>query len=60
MSQRDARAEAIAANLECIGTAEARAAQSYHESVQAQRSADATAIPKLTAGVLSRRPATVR
>jgi len=41
-------AEAIAASLERIGAVEAKAALGYRESVQAQRSADATAIPKLT------------
>jgi len=41
-------AEAIAASLERIGAVEAKAALGYRESVQAQRTADATAIPKLT------------
>jgi hypothetical protein len=42
-------AEAIAPGLERIGAAEARATQSYRRNVEAQRKADATAIPKLTA-----------
>jgi Ti-type conjugative transfer relaxase TraA len=42
-------ARAIAASLERIGATEARAAQSYRTSVEAQRQADATPIPKLTA-----------
>jgi Ti-type conjugative transfer relaxase TraA len=40
---------AIAPSLERIGAAEARAAQSYRASVEAQHQADATPIPKLTA-----------
>ena len=41
-------ATAVAPSLERIATAEARAAQTYRESVEAQRRADATPIPKLT------------
>ena len=40
---------AVAPSLERIGAAEARAAQTYRASVDAQRKADATPIPKLTA-----------
>jgi Ti-type conjugative transfer relaxase TraA len=42
-------AAAVAPSLDRIATAEARAAQTYRESVEAQRKADATPIPKLTA-----------
>jgi hypothetical protein len=42
-------AEAIAPSLERSGAAEARATQRYRASVEAQRKADATVIPKLTA-----------
>ncbi|HEX3982641.1 MAG TPA: BID domain-containing protein, partial [Acidisoma sp.] len=42
-------AAAVAPSLERIATAEARAAQGYREGVGAQRKADATPIPKLTA-----------
>jgi hypothetical protein len=42
-------AEAIAPSLDRIAAAEAGVAQSYRDSVQAQRTADATPIPKLTA-----------
>jgi hypothetical protein len=41
---------AIAPSLERIGAAEARAAQTYRASVEAQRVADATGIPRLSAG----------
>jgi BID domain of Bartonella effector protein (Bep) len=41
-------ADAIASSLERIGAAEARAAQTYRGSVEAQRQADATPIPKLS------------
>jgi Ti-type conjugative transfer relaxase TraA len=40
---------AIAPSLERIGAAEARAAQTYRASVEAQRAADATGIPGLSA-----------
>jgi hypothetical protein len=42
-------AGAVAPSLERIGTAEARAAQTYRASVTAQHQADATPIPKLSA-----------
>ena len=42
-------AGAIGPSLERIGEAEARAAQSYRSSVEAQRMADATGIPRLSA-----------
>ena len=41
-------AAAVAPSLERIATAETRAAQAYRESVEAQRWADATPIPKLS------------
>jgi hypothetical protein len=41
-------AAAVAPSLDRIATVEARAAQTYRESVEAQRRADATPIPKLT------------
>jgi hypothetical protein len=41
-------AGAVAPSLEHIGAAEVRAAQTYRASVEAQRKADATPIPKLT------------
>jgi hypothetical protein len=41
-------AGAVAPSLERIAAAEARAAQTYRASVQAQRQADATPIPKLS------------
>lgn len=43
-------AEAIAPSLERICAAEAKAAQTYRASVEAHRQADATPIPKLSAG----------
>jgi Ti-type conjugative transfer relaxase TraA len=42
-------AGAVAPNLESIAAAEATAAQTYRESVEARHKADATPIPKLTA-----------
>jgi Ti-type conjugative transfer relaxase TraA len=42
-------AGAVAPSLERIGAAEAKAAQTHRESVEAQLRADATPIPKLTA-----------
>jgi hypothetical protein len=42
-------ANALASHLERIGAAEAKAAQTYRASVEAQREADATPIPKLSA-----------
>jgi Ti-type conjugative transfer relaxase TraA len=42
-------AGAVAPSLERIGATEAQAARAYREGVEAQRKADATAIPKLTA-----------
>jgi Ti-type conjugative transfer relaxase TraA len=45
-----AAADAIAPGLERIAKAEARAAQAYRDGVQTQRRADATPIPKLSAG----------
>jgi hypothetical protein len=42
-------ASAVAPSLERIGATEAQAARTYRESVEAQRKADATPIPKLTA-----------
>jgi hypothetical protein len=42
-------AAAVAASLERIAAAETRAAGAYRESVEAQRAADATPVPKLSA-----------
>jgi len=42
-------AVAVAPSLERIGATEAQAARTYRESVETQRKADATPIPKLTA-----------
>jgi Ti-type conjugative transfer relaxase TraA len=42
-------ASAVAPSLERVAAAEARAAKDYRASVEAQRKADATSIPKLTA-----------
>ena len=42
-------ASAVASHLERIGAAEAKAARTYRASVEAQREADATPVPKLSA-----------